>query len=86
MTVEAWRLPPFLRASVGLHAAGAAAAGAALPSSWPVVVGGLLLDHGLIGAAAMWPRSTLPGSQPDAAARRFRREVALTFDDGPHPK
>jgi peptidoglycan/xylan/chitin deacetylase (PgdA/CDA1 family) len=47
-------------------------------------VGGLLLDHGVIGAAAMWPRSRmlgdnmtrLPGTSP---------EIALTFDDGPHP-
>jgi hypothetical protein len=39
MTVEAWRLPPFLRASVGLHAAGAAALLLA-PERWPVVAGG----------------------------------------------
>jgi peptidoglycan/xylan/chitin deacetylase (PgdA/CDA1 family) len=84
MTVEAWRLPPFLRASVGLHAAGAATLVLA-PERWPLVLGGLLLDHGLIGAAAMWPRSTLLGANltrlPGAA-----NEVALTFDDGPHPE
>ena len=48
---EAWRLPPFLRASVGLHAAGAAALVLA-PERWPLVVGGLLLDHAVIGAGA----------------------------------
>jgi peptidoglycan/xylan/chitin deacetylase (PgdA/CDA1 family) len=83
MSAAAWRLPPFLRASVGLHAAGAATLVLA-PERWPLVVGGLLLDHGLIGAAAMWPRSTLLGANltrlPAAS-----REVALTFDDGPHP-
>ena len=83
MSGETWRLPPFLRASVGLHAAGAATLLLA-PERWPLVVGGLLLDHGVIGAAAMWPRSRLlgdnltrlPGTSP---------EIALTFDDGPHP-
>ncbi len=83
MTVEAWRLPPFLRASVGLHAAGAATLVLA-PERWPVVVGGLLLDHGLIGAAAMWPRSTLLGANV-TRLRGASNEVALTFDDGPHP-
>ena len=83
MSAETWRLPPFLRVSVGLHAAGAATLLLA-PERWPLVVGGLLLDHGVIGAAAMWPRSRLlgdnltrlPGTSP---------EIALTFDDGPHP-
>jgi peptidoglycan/xylan/chitin deacetylase (PgdA/CDA1 family) len=83
MTIEGWRLPTFLRASVGLHAAGAATLALA-PERWPLVLGGLLLDHGLIGAAAMWPRSTLLGANltrlPGPA-----KEVALTFDDGPHP-
>jgi peptidoglycan-N-acetylglucosamine deacetylase len=83
MSAEAWRLPPFLRASVGLHAAGLAALVLA-PERWPLVVGGLLVDHGLIGAAALWPRSTLLGANltrvPGASG-----EVALTFDDGPHP-
>jgi peptidoglycan/xylan/chitin deacetylase (PgdA/CDA1 family) len=84
MTVEAWRLPPFLRASVGLHAAGAATLMLA-PERWPLVVGGLLLDHGLIGAAAMWPRSTLLGANLTRLGGASH-EVALTFDDGPHPE
>ena len=58
MSAESWRLSPFLRVSVGLHAAGMATLALA-PERWPLVVSGLLLDHGLIGAAAMWPRSTL---------------------------
>ena len=56
MSAEPWRLPPFLRVSIGLHAAGAATLVLA-PERWPLVVGGLLVDHGLIGAAAMWPCS-----------------------------
>jgi peptidoglycan-N-acetylglucosamine deacetylase len=79
-----WRLSPFLRASVGLHAAGAAALVLA-PERWPLVVGGLLLDHAVIGAGVLWPRSTFLGPNvtrlPAAGG-----EVALTFDDGPHPE
>ena len=84
MSVEAWRLPPFLRASVGLHSAGVAALVLA-PERWKLVVGGLLLDHGLIGAAALWPRSTLLGANMTRLAGASG-EVALTFDDGPHPE
>jgi peptidoglycan/xylan/chitin deacetylase (PgdA/CDA1 family) len=84
MSAEPWRLSPFLRASVGLHAAGAAALVLA-PERWPLVLGGLLLDHAVIGAGVVWPRSTLLGPNltrlPGA-----RDEVALTFDDGPHPE
>jgi peptidoglycan/xylan/chitin deacetylase (PgdA/CDA1 family) len=79
-----WRLSPFLRASVGLHAAGAAALVFA-PERWPLIVGGLLLDHAVIGAGVVWPRSTFLGPNltrlPAASG-----EVALTFDDGPHPE
>jgi len=84
MSETGWRLSPFLRASVGLHAAGAAALVFA-PERWPLIVGGLLLDHAVIGAGVVWPRSTLLGPNltrlPGAG-----REVALTFDDGPHPE
>ena len=84
MSDPAWRLSPFLRVSVGLHAAGAAALLIA-PERWPLVVGGLLLDHAAIGAGAVWPRSTFLGPNltrlPAAGG-----QVALTFDDGPHPE
>jgi peptidoglycan/xylan/chitin deacetylase (PgdA/CDA1 family) len=83
VSAEARRLPPFLRVSVGLHAAGMATLALA-PERWPLVVGGLLLDHGLIGAAALWPRSTLLGANV-TRLEGASGEVALTFDDGPHP-
>jgi peptidoglycan/xylan/chitin deacetylase (PgdA/CDA1 family) len=73
-----------VRASVGLHAAGAATLALA-PQHWPLVAGGLLLDHALAAAAAVRPGSTLLG----ANLRRLTcpaRAVALTFDDGPDPE
>lgn len=84
MSAQAWRPSTFLRASVGLHAAGAATL-ALTPARWPLVIGGLLLDHAVIGGAALWPRSTLLGANVkriDGAAGA----VALTFDDGPDPE
>ena len=52
-----------------------------------MVVGVLIADHLAIVAAGLWPRGTLIGPTivrlPPAA--RSRREIALTFDDGPDP-
>ncbi|HZP92519.1 MAG TPA: polysaccharide deacetylase family protein [Burkholderiales bacterium] len=79
-----WRPSPAIRASAALHVAGAAAL-LAVPSSWPWVLGAIVADHALLTAAGLWPRSTLLGPNmlrlpPPAIARR---EIALTFDDGP---
>lgn len=75
-----------VRVSVGLHA-GAAAALALAPRAWPLVVGALIADHVTVVSAGLWPRGTLLGPTlvrlPPAA--RARREIALTFDDGPDP-
>ena len=77
----------FLRASIGLHVFAAGAVSTEL-SWWPLVLGTLAADHLVITAAGLWPTSTLLGPNlrrlpPDAAARR---EIALTFDDGPDPE
>jgi len=82
-----WRPTPFVMASIALH-------GAALllvlvePGRWAWAVGAVLLDHVAIGIAGLLPRSTLLGENmvrlPAAAAQR--REVSLTFDDGPDPE
>jgi peptidoglycan/xylan/chitin deacetylase (PgdA/CDA1 family) len=78
-----WRWPPLLRWSFALHAA-IAIAWIALPSRWPTWLLLLVVDHALITAIGLWPRSSalganvlrLPGS---------RDEVAITLDDGPDP-
>ena len=59
----------------------------ARPAWWPWVVAALVADHLALALIGMWPRSRLLGDNmlrlPDAAARRG--EIAVTFDDGPHP-
>ncbi len=81
-----WRPAPLLLASAGLHAAGLAGLALA-PGAWPGVVAALVANHALVAAGGLLPRSRLLGPNvtrlPAAAAAR--REVALTFDDGPDP-
>jgi peptidoglycan/xylan/chitin deacetylase (PgdA/CDA1 family) len=76
-----------VQASAALHAAGAAAL-VVVPAAWPWVLGGLVANHAALVAAGLLPRSRTLGPNvtrlPAAAARR--REVALTFDDGPDPE
>jgi peptidoglycan/xylan/chitin deacetylase (PgdA/CDA1 family) len=80
-------MPVLLRASAACHL-GAAAVTLAQPGLWPWAVGGLVLNHALITATGLWPRSTGLGANirrlPAAAAARG--EVALTLDDGPDPE
>lgn len=62
-------------------------AAAVAPGLWPWVLGAVAANHLVLTGAGLWPRSTLLGPNlvrlPAAAAAR--RQVALTFDDGPDP-
>jgi peptidoglycan/xylan/chitin deacetylase (PgdA/CDA1 family) len=86
----AWTAPrrwtPALRATAALHAGGVVAA-LALPAAWPAVLAGLAANHLVLFGAGLAPRSRLLGPNlsrlPPAAVAR--REIALTFDDGPDP-
>ncbi len=77
---------PLLHGSVVLHL-GAAAATIARPPLWPWMLGAIVLDHALITAAGLWPRSHWLGPNwthlPAHSAQR--NEIALTIDDGPDP-
>ncbi len=79
-------MPPFLRASMGLHAA----AGVALlvPGAWPWALGAVVANHAAMTLAGLWPRSGLLGPNITRlpAASAARGEVALTIDDGPDPE
>ena len=76
-----------IKASVAWHA-GAAVAVASQPALWAWALGAVALNHALITATGLWPRSTWLGSNLRRlpAASAARREVALTIDDGPDPQ
>ena len=85
--MRTWRPTPFILASICVHA-GTLALVLLAPSYWRWALATVLLNHAAISAAGLWPRSTLLGANlvrlPAAAAQR--REVTLTFDDGPDPE
>ncbi|MCW5626296.1 MAG: polysaccharide deacetylase family protein [Burkholderiales bacterium] len=85
-TTSRWRPSPGLLASGGLHV-GALIATTAAPALWPWTLGAVAIDHAILTAAGLWPRSTLLGPNlrrlPETAAARG--EVAITIDDGPDP-
>jgi len=81
-----WRMPPLVKASAALHL-GAGAAVLAAPAVWPWALGAVALDHALVTATGLWPRSTWLGPNlrrlPESSAARH--EVSITIDDGPNP-
>lgn len=85
-TPESWPWPPAIRASAAWHAA-AVGAGVLVPGAWPWALGAIVLNHALITAAGLTPRSRLLGPNVTRlpAAAIARREVAITIDDGPEP-
>jgi len=82
-----WRPTTFIVASALLHL-GVVLLLLLQPALWRWALGALLLNHAVICAAGLWPRSTLLGPNlvrlPEAAATRG--EVAITIDDGPDPE
>jgi len=84
---DSWQWPPMVRVSVGWHLV---ALGTALtvPGAVPWAIAAVLLNHALITAAGLTPRSSLLGQNLTRlpAAARARREVAITIDDGPDPE
>ena len=82
-----WRPSPTIMGSIGLHCA-ACVASAIEPDIWPWAAGAVVGNHAVLGTLGLWPRSTLlgPNIRRLPAASAARREVALTFDDGPDPE
>ena len=82
-----WHTPSLVKASVAVHV-GAGALALAQPALWPWALGSVALDHALIAATGLWPRSTWLGANilrlPPASIARH--EIALTIDDGPDPE
>ncbi|MBX3622725.1 MAG: polysaccharide deacetylase family protein [Rhizobacter sp.] len=82
-----WHAPVLVKATLACHLA-AGVAVLAEPASWPWALAAVVLNHAVLTAAGLWPRSSWLGSNlqrlPEAAVQR--REVALTLDDGPDPQ
>jgi peptidoglycan/xylan/chitin deacetylase (PgdA/CDA1 family) len=84
---DRWKPTSLVAGSMGLHClAGASALLGA--EAWPWAIGAVAANHMVLGAVGLWPRSTLLGPNlvtlPEAAIAR--REIAITFDDGPDPE
>lgn len=81
-----WRPAPLVIGSLILHVAGLVTL-TLRPGLWPWVLGVLAGNQLALLAAVLWPRGSLLGPNlmrlPESAVRR--RQVALTFDDGPDP-
>ncbi len=81
-----WTASPALKATAAVHAASLGAL--AIPATRPWALGMLAANHAVLTLAGMLPRSNLLGPNltrlPTEA--QARREVALTFDDGPDPE
>jgi peptidoglycan/xylan/chitin deacetylase (PgdA/CDA1 family) len=77
-------MPLALKASIGLHATAAGVA-LAVPQAAPWALGAVVLNHAVLTAAGLWPRSSLLGPNLThlPAASVARGEIALTIDDGP---
>jgi peptidoglycan/xylan/chitin deacetylase (PgdA/CDA1 family) len=86
LAVDRWRPTLLVLVSVVVHV-GAAVVLVIQPHLWPWVLLGVFLDHMLLTAVGLWPRSKLLGpnwtSLPDRAAAAGA--VAITIDDGPNP-
>jgi len=78
---------PLLYGSAAVHLA-AVAVTLARPRLWPWTLGVVVLDHLLITAAGLWPRSDWLGPNwthlPAQSAERG--DIAITIDDGPDPE
>jgi peptidoglycan/xylan/chitin deacetylase (PgdA/CDA1 family) len=82
-----WKPSALLVGSAAVHL-GAIALALARPRLWPVALSAVLLDHLLLTAAGLLPRSHWLGPNWTALppASSARGEVAVTIDDGPDPE
>jgi len=84
--VPRWRPTPAIRLSIWLHVL-VIPTGVAWPAAWLWLLVAVLGNHLLLGLLGMWPRSQMLGDNLSRLPppSRAKRQVALTFDDGPDP-
>lgn len=82
-----WVATSALQLSAVVHAASALLF-VLTPGNWRWALGAVFVNHMILTAGVLTPKGRMLGPNmtrlPDAAARR--REVSLTFDDGPDPQ
>jgi len=64
---------------------GAAAAVILRPRVWPWALGAVAVNHLVLAAAGLWPRSQLLGPNWTRLPPQSGNSVAITIDDGPDP-
>ena len=86
MRDPAWQPTLLIRASVVLHGL-ALVAVIAEPALWRWALGAVVINHLLLTAVGLWPRSNWLGPNWTRlpAAATARHEIAVTIDDGPDP-
>jgi peptidoglycan-N-acetylglucosamine deacetylase len=82
-----WRPPPLLLASFALHGTVLGVL-IAQPAWWPGALLALIINHLLLAAVGLWPRSSWLGANLTRlpATPAARNAVAITIDDGPDPE
>jgi peptidoglycan/xylan/chitin deacetylase (PgdA/CDA1 family) len=86
MPSSRWQPTPLIRATIMLHVLVLLAV-IAEPAQWRWALGAVIVNHLLIAAIGLWPRSHWLGPNWTRlpAAAMARNEIALTIDDGPDP-
>src|ERR1017187_3622683 len=81
-----WTSSPIMRATIAVHAA--ACLLLVYPGNWPLSLALVAMNHLLLTALGLWPRSTLLGPNHTrlSASATAARQVAITIDDGPDPE
>tara|TARA_R110001599_G_scaffold64023_3_gene179256 strand:- start:920294 stop:921127 length:834 start_codon:yes stop_codon:yes gene_type:complete len=82
--IRKWQPSNFIKASVVFHV-GTAASIFLWPQTIALGLAGLVVNHIVMTAAGLWPKSTLLGENT-LRLPSSRREIALTIDDGPDPE
>ena len=86
MPSSRWQPALLIRTTIVLHVL-ALVAVIAEPAQWRWALGAVVVNHLLIAAIGLWPRSHWLGPNWTRlpAAAMARNEIALTIDDGPDP-